>query len=87
MDNNLIEHIYEAVLKNAPYPLATLNKEDINLECELYEELREPLSKEQRDLLASYMRLHDQRFNAEIRETFTLGFKTAIQLIMQTIKD
>ena len=83
----IIENIYEMHLKESDFPFGKTEKEVIDEECALYELLYENLSLKQKQQFVQYAHIVAQRHKQENYAVYEHGFKTAIRLILEGVKD
>nr|MBR6778423.1 hypothetical protein [Clostridia bacterium] len=84
---DIIEKLYEAHLKTESFPFGKPNKEDMMEEWELYNLLYESLLPEQKKSFLRYVDLRGVRQNQELKSSYECGFKTAVKLFVQSMKE
>ena len=82
----IIEKLYNLQVGENPYPVGVAPKEDNQREWDLYGELYDGLSKEKMSILREYLCLFEERMNKEKQYYYEKGFKTAVKLIIESIK-
>ena len=83
----MIERLYQAHLQEEQLPFGVPNRENKQKECEIYCLLSEELPQPMRELLRDYDGLIEERHEAELQTAYEHGFKTAIKLILEGVKD
>ena len=81
----IFETLYETHVKNDPFAFHLVNKDFFDEECHIYEELYESLTKPLLDKFRKYCELQKMQKNKETQAAYEQGFKTAIQLIVDSL--
>ena len=81
----VFETLYDAHIKDEPFSANIADKEFFDEECLIYEELYESLSKPLLTKFRRYCELQEIRNNKESQVAYEQGFKTAIQLIVDSL--
>ena len=82
----LIHKLFDSYIKETPFPLPKNNdtyKEEWEFFNRLYAESLEPL----KQAFLDYVKLRDAREKLEQYECYKEGFKTAVRLITESLKD
>jgi len=85
--SKFIEDLYELHLKTSTFPFGEPNKEAWDEEWRLYQYFYEHLSKEDRQLFLRYVNMVNERQKTEMQEIYHYGFKTAIQIFVESLKE
>ena len=83
---DIIEKFYETYIEAETFLTGGIDKEKTNEEWKAYEILYESLTAEQEKKLLKYIRLRGDRQAQEMKKVFTEGFKTAIRLWTESLK-
>ncbi len=83
---NLLDKISAFYLETADYALIPTNTE-VDKEWELYSILYEHLSEEYRNILLEYIHIRGTRRCEEIKTAYKQGFKAAIHLFTESLKE
>ena len=83
----IIDELFEVYRKKTEFPFGKPNKQELLREFELYETIMEELSKEVKDTFREYAELCCLRSSEEIKQSYINGFKTAVQLFLETMKE
>ena len=79
-----LTHLYEAdIRENEDNPITQSSKR----EDELYENLRETLTKEQFSMLAELMELYIDRLDVECEVYFKKGFRYAVRFMLECFNE
>ena len=84
---NIIDKLYEAHIETETVPFGRPNKEELDEEWALYQFLYENLASEQRQAFSRYAELITNRQERERKAVYEYGFKTGIQIIIQSLKE
>jgi hypothetical protein len=84
---NIIEKLYDLHLKVETFPFGQTNAEDTNREWRLYDYLYKTLNGELKKMFCEYARLNGTRHSEEAKNAYMYGFKTAITLIAEALKE
>lgn len=82
----IINKLYEMSLNTAE-PFGFFDKESTEQEWRCYDSLYDNLSKEDREIFREYVNLRGLRSAHELQAAYEKGFKTAIQLLMEALKE
>ena len=85
--NKIVEKFYELHLQEEQFPFGVVDKESMQKEYEAYCMLSQTLSPSMKNMLSEYVNLNDERHKAELKAMYKYGFKTAIQLIFESLKE
>lgn len=83
----IIEKLYDFHINTSNFPFGKPCKENMDREWELYNFLFENLSEEHRKIFLEYVELHGIRQNEESKVVYEYGFKTAVRLITESLKE
>lgn len=83
----IIENLYNIHITKENFPFGVPNKEQENREWELYNNLYEKLSGDERAMFLEYAELRAERQKEERQAVYMYGFKTAIRLIIESLKE
>ncbi len=83
----IIEKLYYLHKENEPFPYGKVCREKENREWELYHYLYENLLIDERSIFSEYINLKTDRNKEELLASYEFGFKTAIQLITEALKE
>ena len=83
----MIERLYQAHLQEEALPFGVTNRENMQKECEVYCSLLEGLKQPMKDQLREYENLTEERHKAELQAAYEYGFKTAVKLVLESLKD
>ena len=81
----IFETLYETHLKNDLFSSNIVTKDFLDEECRVYEELYESLTNPLLTTFRKYCELQEVRKNRENQAAYEQGFKTAIQLIIDSL--
>lgn len=84
---DLIEQLYEAHLKNADYPLGVYDRELTKEEWETYMDLIDHLPTKLKEKFSRYTELLNARHIEEIKNAYKYGFKNAVCLLTEALKN
>ena len=85
--DKIIEKLYNSHLQEEQFPFGIAEKESMQKEYDAYCTLSEMLSKEGKELLMEYSDLNEVRHKSELKSAYENGFKTAIKLILESVKE
>ena len=85
--SKILNALFEVDKENISTPANQPKREDVNLEWELFHNIYEELPENKRELFLTYVRLRDTRENIEQRACYQHGFKTAIRLLNESLKN
>lgn len=85
--DKVIEKFYEIYLDDEAFLVNITDKEKAKEEWGLYNVLYENTPKEYRKDLLKYIRLRGEREKEELKEVFIRGFKTAVSLRTEALKE
>lgn len=85
--DDIFEKMYTIHLETKSFPYGKPNKEEIDEEWELYQFLYDNLIGEQKRAFLQYAELVVARQERERKAVYEYGFKTAIKLFVQSLKD
>ena len=85
--NKVIEKFYKIYLDEEAFLVSMVDKEKAKEEWELYNVLYENLSEEHKKELLKYIHLRGDREKEELKEAFVRGFKTAVRLWAEALKE
>lgn len=85
--DNIIEKLFTLLESENPTLLENIPKEEIEKEWDLYFLILERLSKRDSALFSEYLTLRQNREDEEKKNAYALGFKTAIQLLLQSLQE
>ena len=83
----IIEKLYKIHLEEEQLPFGVVDKEVIEKEYEAYCLLSQTLPQDMRKRLSEYANLNEERRKVEMQAAYQYGFKTAIRLILEGIKE
>lgn len=84
---NIIEKLYDLHIRTNPQPFGFIPAEKTKQESQLYCFLYETLSEKDKKIFFNYMDLLNTRHNTQLQAAYTYGFKAAMKLILQSIKE
>lgn len=84
---HIIDELFEVYQKKAEFPFGNPNSKTILREYELYEMMMEALPKEEKEMLREYAEACRLRNCEELKQAYIGGFKTAIKLFLESVKD
>lgn len=84
---NIIETLYDLHIRTNPQPFGFISPEQTKQESQLYCFLYENLLEKDKKIFFNYMDLLNTRHNTQLQEAYAYGFKTAMKLILQSIKE
>ena len=82
-----IEKLYELHTKEHALPFGKPDKVRLNEECLLYDNLYEELEGELKKQFIRYLSVLQERHSQELRAVYEYGFKDAIQLWEQSLRE
>ncbi len=83
----IIEKLFQLQLNNELFLVGACNKEDTDQECKLYSELYDMLPQENKNKFFQYVNLCGVRHTEELKIAYKNGFKTAIKMLLEALKD
>ena len=83
---DIIEKLYETYIETEAFLMGDIDKEKTSEEWKVYEILYESLTAEQEKKFLKYIRLRGDRQAKEMKKVFAEGFKTAIRLWTESLK-
>lgn len=83
----IIEKLYDLHLQEEQFPFGIADKERMQKEYETYCTLSQTISPLIKKQLSEYVSLNDERHKAELKAMYVYGFKTAIRLILEGVKE
>ncbi len=84
---DIFEKLYAIHLDTENFPYGKPNKEETDEEWELYQFLYEHLADNHKKAFLRYAELITERQDRERRAVYEYGFKTAVKLFIQSLKD
>ena len=84
---NIIKKLYDLHLTTSNFPLGKPDKESMDEEWGIYNALYEELPKQLKERFLRYVELCRTRQNEENKSAYEYGFKTAIQCIVEGLKE
>ena len=84
---DIIEKFYQVYIEKEAFLTGGIDKEKTNEEWKSYEILYESLTVEQEKKFLKYLRLRGDRQANELKKVFAEGFKTAIRLWTESLKE
>ena len=85
--DKIIEKLYKLHLEEEQFPFGVADKESMQKECEVYCMLAQTLPQPMREQLSEYSALNEERHQSELQAAYEYGFKTAIKLVLESLKD
>ena len=82
-----IEKLFDLHIKTETFPVGIPDKENINSEWRLYEFLLENLTDDNKKILTEYNNLTSMRHGKELEAVYKQGFKTAVCLLLEALKE
>ena len=83
----IIEKLYQIHLQEEDFSLGIVDREKRQKEYDAYCALSQTLPTFMKGQLAEFSNLNEERHKAELQSAYELGFKTAIKLILEGVKD
>ena len=83
----ILEKIYEEILKENDGLIGKANSELVSREWKIYDEIYDRLKEEERDSFCEYINILNERHSYELKESYKQGFKTAIRIVVESMKD
>ena len=83
----MIEKFYQLHLQEEQFPFGITDREKMEKEYDAYIMLSQTLPKFMKEQLSEYVNLSDERHKAELQAAYEYGFKTAIKLMLESVKD
>lgn len=84
---DMIDKLYEMHIKTEQFPLGLPDKEKEREECEKYMFLLENLDGERKAAFCKYVELRGLRQCEELQKVYEYGFKAAMRLWMEGLKE
>ena len=85
--DKIIDKLYDLHLNTEPFPFGVGTKENSIEEWQLYNFLYKNLSPEHKRAFLRYVELYGNRESEEVMLAYKLGFKTAIKLFVESLKE
>ena len=85
--DDIIDKLYAIHLDTETFPYGKPNKEEVDEEWSLYHFLYENLTDNCKQSFLRYVELITVRQDGERRAVYGYGFKTAVKLFIQSLKD
>ena len=83
----IIEKLYQLHVQEEQYCFGIIDKEKMEKEYNAYCQLSQTLPAFMKGQLTEYSNLNEERHKAELQAAYVYGFKTAIKLILEGVKD
>ena len=83
----IIEKLYQIHLQEEDFSLGIVDREKMQKEYDAYCALSQTLPTFMKGQLSEFSNLNEERHKAELQSAYELGFKTAIKLILEGVKD
>ena len=83
----LIEKLFNLHNKMEEISFPEHDKEEMNREIQLYDFLYESMSEQNHALFLEYIRIRERRQAQDVQVAYEQGFKTAIKLIFEALKE
>lgn len=83
----ILEKLYKLHIEDGFYPYGRINHENEKKEWELYHYLYQNLHNQEKQIFLEYTNLKEERYKEELKSVYEYGFKEAIQLIAEALKD
>lgn len=84
---DMIDKLYNLHLNTNSFPLGVPDKEALDEEWKLYDFLYESLPDEYKKAFLRYIELRGIRQSEELRNVYSYGFKGAVKLILESMKE
>ena len=85
--DKVIEKLYNLHLEEEQFPFGVVDKESMEKEYDTYCMLAQTLPKFMKQQLSEYANLNDERHKRELQAAYEYGFKTAMKLILESVKE
>ena len=85
--DKIIERLYELHIKEEGEVFAMADKGKIQKEYDIYLSLSAILLPHMREELREYSELNEERHKEELKKAYENGFKTALALILEGVKE
>jgi hypothetical protein len=85
--DKIIEKLYNSHLQEEQFPFGIAEKESMQKEYELYCMLTQTMPQPMREQFREYVTLNEERHQSELKTIYEQGFKMAIKLILEGIKE
>lgn len=83
---SIIDKLYDLEVDISSF-LELISKEDIKRESIAYAHLYKNLPQKEKEIFAEYLQLKSDRHKEELKTAYKLGFKSAIKIAMEMMKD
>jgi hypothetical protein len=83
----IIEKLYELHVKEEPEVFTMTDREKMQREYDTYLAFSQILLPHMREELREYVNLNEERHKDELQKAYTNGFKAAIKLVLEGIKE
>ena len=83
----MIEKLYQMQVEEEQFLCRVVDREKRQRECDAYLMFSQTLPQFMRGQLTEYIDLCDERHKAELQAAYEYGFKTAIKLVLESLKD
>ena len=83
----IIKKLYDLHLQEEQYPFGVVDKENMRKEYEAYCTLAQTLAPLMKEKLSEYVNLNNERHKTELMAVYEFGFKTAMKLVLECVKE
>lgn len=83
----IIEKLYNLHLEEEQFPFGVADKESMEKEYDIYCMLAQTLPPFMKQQLSEYATLNEERHKTELKAAYEYGFKTAMKLILESVKE
>ena len=83
----IIEKLYQLHVQEEQYCFGVIDKEKMEKEYDAYCKLFQTLPTFMKGQLTEYSNLNEERHQAELKAAYEYGFKTAIKVVLEGIKE
>ena len=83
----IIEKFYNLHLEEEQFPFGVADKESMEKEYDIYCMLAQTLPQFMKQQLSEYATLNEERHKRELQVAYEYGFKTAMKLILESVKE
>ena len=83
----IIEKLYQLHLQEEDFFLGVVDREKMQKEYDVYCALSQTLPAFMKEQLTEYSNLNEERHQAELKAAYEYGFKTAIKIVLEGIKE
>lgn len=83
---NLIKKFYDLCLTTNSFTFQAADKIVLKKELPVYENLFNSLNSQQLDLFLQFISMQSKRHNEELQASYETGFKTAVNLIFESLR-